>query len=178
MHKNFRVQKESGFIKLRSIVIVILLTVIWVVLVESIEPIFLILGLLSSVVAVYFTKVFLPLKDIEDINFAKLMFYPIFVIGQVILAGLYVTKVVLFGGRVDIVRIQTDIKSKPLKAILEASITITPGSIYVTSEGEEGNQDLIVLWLRAKNEPKPQELPNINEAVKGSLEERLLKAQK
>ncbi|MCL1936468.1 MAG: Na+/H+ antiporter subunit E [Defluviitaleaceae bacterium] len=159
---------------LRKLIIVTFLTLVWIILVETLSPIFVISGVVASIISVLFTKKFLPLKEIDEINFTKLIFYPIYLIGEIFKSAFYVLTIVFSKERTDIVAIPTDIEVKPLRAMLEASITLTPGSLYVITEDDKIN----VLWLRKRDEPDPEDMENLKVALLGDMEDKLIVAVK
>ena len=153
----------------------ILIFIVWVILVESFQPIFLVFGVFVSVFTVWFTFKYLPPKATSDINFVKLIFYPFYLVGLVYLSAIYVVRIALLGERCDIVSVDTDIKSPILSAMLEASLTLTPGSIFIE---RDGNNNVVLLWLRLYNEPDPKDIPNLSKECVGDIESKLIKAQK
>lgn len=150
------------------------MTVIWIILVESFAPIFLISGVIVSIVTLYFSKKYLPLKEIENVAFSKLMFFPFYLIGQIYLSSIYVMKVIIVGERVDIVEIKTSLKDESLKSLLADTITLIPGAVSLDVSGDT----ITIAWLRKKTDPDPELVPNKDEILKGKLEYKLLKAQR
>jgi len=159
---------------MKNILAIVILTAIWIILVESFEPIFVISGILASTVSVMVSKRFLPLKEIEDVSFRKLVFYPFFLVGQIYSGGFYVIKIILSGQRTDLVTIKTSLKSDVLRVILADTITLTPGSVLLDLTDDE----IMVVWLRNKNAPDVELVQNKDELLKGNIEKMLFKAQK
>lgn len=161
-------------ILIRRFIVVLIFTSIWIIFVESLSPVFIAVGIAASVACLYFSKVYLPLGKIDDINFAKLIFYPFYMIWQIYAGGIYVIKIILAGQRVDFVEVNTEIKSETLRVILADSITLTPGSILI----ELTDSRILIVWLRKKSDPNPELVTNKDEIIKGHLERKLIKAQK
>ena len=159
---------------MRNIFIIAILTIVWVVLVENLEIIFLITGIIVSIFTLLACKKYLPLREIDDVSFSKLITYPAYLLGQIYLAGFYIIKVILVGERLDIVTITTELKSNTLRAILLDSITMTPGSIAIALTDDK----VMVVWLRTKSSPDVELLQDLDEQIKTGLEKRLLRAQK
>jgi len=159
----------------RNIFAVAGLTVIWIILVESFAPIFLISGVIVSSVTLYFSKKYVPLKEMENVDFSKLIFFPFYLIGQIYLSAIYVMKVILIGERVDIIEIKTTLEDESLKSILADTITLIPGAVSLDVSDDN---TITIAWLRKKNEPDPELIENKDEILKGKLEYKLLKAQK
>lgn len=113
----------------------------------------------------------------DNISLAKLWFYPFFIVWQVYLAGFAVMKIVLSPGgeRTDFVNVKSKLKNDLLKAMLFDSVTLTPGTIYIDTDG---NDVATVVWLRGANEPHPDDLENVDGDVLATLEDALAKAEK
>jgi len=155
-----------------SIFITLMLVIVWIILVEDFSVSTILAGLVVSMCCTYFFYRALPWKKVTDVDFVNLITYPFFLIGQVYVAGFYVLKIIIKGGRVEVLELGTEIKSEYLRALLAHSTTLTPGSIALDMKDDK----MTALWLR-----EPGEMPDISVAdaiIKGKLEERLLKAQK
>ena len=157
-----------------NIVIVVALTFVWIILVESLSLIAIITGIVISVVCVFFGKKFLPLKKITGVNFNKLATYPFFLLGQIFSSSIYVSKIILFGAKTDIVEIEANIENDSLRVMLADSITLTPGSLLLELKDEK----MTILWLRPKGSPDVEQTENIGGQIMSKLENRLIKAQK
>ena len=154
------------------IFVTLMLVIVWIILVEDFSVATVLVGLVVSMFCTYFFYRALPWKKVTDVDFVNLITYPFFLIGQVYVAGFYVMKVILKGGRVEVIELGTELKSEYLRALLAHSTTLTPGSVALDMKGDK----MTALWLR-----EPGEMPDISVAdaiIKGKLEERLLKAQK
>jgi len=149
-----------------------MLVIVWIILVEDYSPTTILTGLVVSTFCTYFFYRALPWKRVTDVDFANLITYPFFLIGQVYMAGFYVIKIIVKGGKIEVLELGTQLKSEYLRALLAHSTTLTPGSIALDMKGDK----LEVLWLREVGD-----MPDISVAdaiIKGKLEERLIKAQK
>ena len=158
--------------KLSHVITVLALTVIWIILTESVSPFNIGVGVAAGILTAVFLRKFLPVKNIDDVNFYRLITFPFYLIGQIYVAGFQVIWMVLKGSRVGTIVLKTEIKSEALKVILVDSITLTPGSVLIDLEGDNLN----LLWIREKNEPADVE--TAERKLKARLERRLLKAQK
>ena len=148
------------------------LTVVWIILVEELTWQSVAMGMLISMVCMYFGKKFLPFSEIKSINFYKLATYPFFLVGQIYMAGFQVIRIILKGSVVDVVTVKSKLKDETLRIILADSVTLTPGSILL----ELTDDFITLLWIRDKGTPGDPET-----AVKlltNKLERRLLKAEK
>jgi len=162
----------------RRIFSVVILLLFWVILSESASWLILSTGIVTSYLIVVFCQRMLPIDlALENISLRKLWFYPVFIIGQVYLAGWSVLKIVLSpaGERTDFVTVQSKINSPLLKAMLFDSVTLTPGTIYV--KGLSGDSGNLIVWLRGAKEPHPDQLSDLDDIILGSLENALIKAE-
>ena len=156
-----------------NIIIVLALTFVWIILVESLSFIVIITGLAIAVVCVFFGRKFLPLKKIEGVNFNKLVTYPFFLLGQIFSSSIYVSKIILFGAKTDIVEVETNIENDSLRVILADSVTLTPGSLLL----ELADEKMTILWLRPKDAPDVEQTEDPGRQIMEKLENRLMKAQ-
>ena len=148
------------------------LTLVWIILMEEFSWRNMAIGMAVSLGCMHLFVKFLPFKEIQNVNFFKLISFPFYLIGQVYVAGLYVIKIILTGAEVDIVTVKTNLQNESLRVMLVDSITLTPGSILL-----ELKDDLItLLWIRDKNTPGDSD--TADELLKGRLEKRLLRAEK
>ena len=156
-----------------NIVITAALTIVWIILVESLSPIVIVTGVAIGVVCVFFGKKFLPLEKIKGVNFNKLTSYPFFLLGQIFSSSIYVSKIILFGAKTDIVKVETGLENDSLRVMLADSVTLTPGSLLLELEGGK----MTILWLRPKGSPDVEQTENPSRQIMGKLEKRLAKAQ-
>ena len=158
--------------KVGNIFIILALTCVWILLREDFTSTTILSGLFFAVVTHVFCRFALPPGKMNDAKFTRLVTYPLYIIGQVYVAGFYVVKMIFSGAEVEIVQMRTAIKSESLKAILVDSITLIPGSIFISLD-DDGFK---VLCIEVKGKKLSQE--EWEESIKGSLERRLAKAQK
>ena len=147
------------------------LAAIWIIWAEELSLFTAVLGLLMGCVCLYISHKFIPLKELRDVRFSKLILYPFYLAGQIYLQGLVVIKIIFTGGRVDIVKTKTSLQSDFLKAMLINSVTLTPGSIPLDLQGGK----LTVLNLSHKHE---KNVIDVVDQLRARLEKRLLRAQK
>jgi len=157
-----------------KVIIVVVLTLVWVIMVESTSVGTILVGISISIGCVCFANRYLPLAKIKGVNFGKLAAYPFFLVGQILSSGIYVSKIILFGARTDIVQARTSIKNDSLRVMLADSVTLTPGSVLLEMQDE----NMTILWLRPKDAPNVQDTVDIDGQIMGKLESQLVKAQK
>jgi multicomponent Na+:H+ antiporter subunit E len=157
-----------------NIIIVLALTFVWIILMESLSVIVIVTGVAISVVCVFFGKKFLPLEKIKGVNFNKLATYPFFLLGQIFSSSIYVSRIIFFGAKTDILEVETNLENDSLRVMLADSVTLTPGSLLL--ELKDGK--MIILWLRPKGSPEVEQTENAGRQIMGKLEKRLIKAQK
>jgi len=156
-----------------SFITLIALTLVWIVLLEEISWQAFGIGILSSMVCMYFGSKFLSYEEIKHLNYLRLITYPLFLVGQIYLAGFQVIKVIFVGCRVTIVPVKTKLKLEVLRIILGDTITLIPGSVLLKLD----HKDLTVLWITTKNAPVLNKA-DTEELIKGKIERRLTLAQK
>jgi len=163
---------EAYVVKVGDVFIVLALACVWILLREEFSGAAVVSGLIFGSVAHFFCCRALPAKKTDDVEFSKLVMYPLYIIGQVYLAGFYVVKLIFSGAEVEIVQMTTDLESDYLRAVLVDSITLIPGSVLIKLDGTE----FTLLWLKPKG--KDISIEERDESLKGHLVRRLIKAQK
>ena len=164
--------KVRNIFKLSNIIIILALTCVWILLREEFSIETVLFGLLFATAVQFFCCRALPTNNMNDVNFFKLATYPLFLIGQVYMAGFHVIKLIFSGADAEIIQVKTNIESEALRIVLVDSVTLTPGSVLIRLDGNE----FTLLWLKAKgSNPTVEER---EESLKGALERRLIKAQK
>jgi len=160
-------------VKVGNILIVLALTCVWILLREEFSVATILLGLVFSVVTLIFCNRALPMGKVSNVRFTKLALYPLFLIGQVYVAGFHVIKLIFTGADAEIIQVKTDIENESLRILLVDSVTLTPGSVLIKLEGDE----FTLLWLKGKGDDalSPKERDDL---IKGRLEKWLIKAQK
>ena len=130
------------------------------------------IGLGVSIVCVYYSRKFLPLKAITDVSFFKLFLYLFYLLKEIYVAGFHVIGIIIKGqARTDIVTMRTKITNDTLRVVLADSITLTPGSVLL----DLTDDNITVVWLRGADEP--EELDSAEELLMDGLENALIKAQ-
>ena len=152
------------------------LTVIWIILTETFDPAFVISGIILSALSLQVSQKFLPVKRVENVNFARLALYPFMLLKEIYKGGFYVIGIIFSGEKTELLEIDTELKNEALIAILAESITMTPGSVIIEKR-EDGNK-MLVAWLRPKHAIALEDHPDPGKEIKGPLEKALLKAEK
>ena len=150
----------------------VILTFVWIILRETFSLFSVIAGVILSIGCLYFYHKYLPLKQIENIRYPRLILYVFYLIGQIYASGFYVIGLIIKGASIDIIELKTKITNESLKVLLADSITLTPGSILLDLEDEK----LTLLCLKRKNDTR--DLEAMDNFLKGHLENQLLKVQK
>ena len=150
-----------------SIYLAIALTIMWVIFNENASPLTFLVGGLVSSACIWFTNRYIPSRLDLPINFFKLALYGIFLIGQVYMSGFNVIKLILTGATSELVETTTEIEDVSLRAILAASITLTPGSSVISLDGNK----LTIVWMRKHPVADP------GAVLKGKLEERVMRVK-
>jgi multicomponent Na+:H+ antiporter subunit E len=156
----------------RIFIVVPALAVVIIILTEDISVRGVFVALAVSSVAVFFSAKYLPVRQVSNIKFFRLVTYPLYLIWMIYYSGFQVIKIILKGSRVEVVTVATDIKSEILRVILVDSITLTPGSVLLDLDGER----VTLLWIRDKNTPPGP--VSADKQLKEKLERRLKKAER
>ena len=159
--------------KVGNIFIVLALTCVWILLREDFTVATILSGLFFSAATLFFCHRALPMGKVTNVRFTKLAMYPLFLIGQVYLAGFHVIKLIFTGASAEIIQVKTNIENESLRILLVDSVTLTPGSVLIRLEGNQ----FTLLWLKGKNE-ETLSTEARDELIKGRLEKWLIKAQK
>ena len=152
----------------------IFLTFIWVILREDFTLPTIAIGVIISIGCIAYSRKFLPLSEVKNVRFFRLFLYLFYLIWQIYLSGFHVIKLIITGkARPDFVTVQTKLTNESLRVVLADSITLTPGSILL-----DLTDDKITVVLMVGTDESPLTGSLADREIKGSLEERLLKAQR
>ena len=173
MHQYYIDTGENRNLKRNSIFMIVALTGIWIILMESATLFTVGTGLAVSVVCVIFCRRFLPMEKLSGINYFRFFLYIFYLIGQMYVAAVSAVRLVIKGARTEIVEVETVIKNEFLRVMLANSITLVPGSVTL-----DINEDRLTVLLLTDRDADESTLENAGEQIKGGLERRFLKAQK
>ncbi|MCL2235060.1 MAG: Na+/H+ antiporter subunit E [Defluviitaleaceae bacterium] len=156
-----------------SFFLVIAMALVWIILTETLDWSALAIGLLMGAFCLYFSDMFLPKVEGGRVKMTKLILYPLYIIGQVYLAGFTMLKFIIKGAEWQMVPVKTSLKAEVLRVMLADSMTFVPGSVSV-----DINDDTITsLWIFDKGTDLNKLGPDkISELAKGGLEKQLAKA--
>jgi len=156
---------------LKNIFKVAILTIVWLVLRESVSPADIFFGVAVSLLCVWYSQKFIPLASITGVKFFKLIPYFFYLIWQIYLSGFSVIKMILTDATTYTVTVKTTLQNETLRVILGDSVTLTPGSTLL----DITDDNITVVLLCSKRDPAP--LENVDEKIKGNLENWLLKME-
>jgi len=151
----------------------ILLTTIWLILVEKITLQLLAVGILVSAGSLYIYHRFLPFPKVTGISLFRLTLYPFYLIGKLYLSAFSAMKLIVSGADVDVIEVKTKITNSFLQTMLANSITLTTGAISM-----ELKDGIITVLLLKKKTNNHEETQKAGEAMVHKLENFLLKAQR
>jgi len=160
-------------VKVGNVFIVLALTCVWILLREDFTLITILSGLFFSIITLIFCNKALPMGKVTNVRFGKLAMYPLFLIGQVYLAGFHVIKLIFTGASAEIIQVKTNIENESLRILLVDSVTLTPGSVLIRLDGN----NFTLLWLNGKRD-EALSTEERDELIKGRLEKWLIRAQK
>jgi len=149
----------------------LLLLITWIILVEELSWFSVILGGIVSLACLLFAWKFIPLTQLREIYFFKLVLYVLWLIGEIYMQGFQVIRMIFTDVRIDVVAVKTELRSDFLKTLLVNSVTLTPGSISLNLEGDT----VTVLNLGNSREKDP--FKTVNDSLL-QMERKLLKVQK
>jgi len=155
-----------------SVGFVVLLTVVWCVLQEEFSWLNILFGLLVAVFTLFFSNTFVLKEDYGKryaIRPFMLLWYLLVLIWKIYDAGFHAMAKILTGGvNVNIVEVNTVLHNPFHVALLANSITLTPGTVTMETDG----QRLKVIWIDAHTRD-----PEIaGKEIKGGFEDMLVKA--
>jgi multicomponent Na+:H+ antiporter subunit E len=156
-----------------SIIMIVVLTVVWIILRESLTVVTAVVGLAISTGCVILSRRVIPLARTERIKPLWLFIYLFYLLGQIFLGGIATIRIILFGAHVEIVKFKTQLRGKFLRTLLVNSITLVPGSVSL----DLVDDTITVLWLMRKTK-EPPDVENAGELLKGKLERMLIRAEK
>ena len=155
----------------RKIFSVALLTLVWLVLRETVSFADVAFGVILSALCLWYSQKFIPLRKIQGVSFFKLVLYHFYLLWQIYVSGFYVIKIIFTGANTHITTIKTLINNEELRVIFADSITLTPGSVMLDLTGN----DVTVLWLCDRREA--DKVKDADRFIKGQLESKLMDAQ-
>ena len=153
---------------------ILILALVWVALNGGFTIYNAVIGVAVGMAAYFPTRYFMRPAKVTGVNFLRLITYPFFLIGQIYISGWVLIKMIIFGCKVEVVRVETLLKNDFLRALLCNSITLIPGSVMLQQEESQ----LTVMLLREKNAQPFESDCDIGYEVKGKPEQRLLKAER
>lgn len=152
-------------------VALLLLTAVWIILCERLSPATVAAGIIVSLVCIIVCDRLLPFKRLTGVKLLRLMFYPLYLIGQVYIAGITSIGIILSSAETEIIEVDTELKNEFLRVLFANSITLTPGNISLGLKGDK----ITVLCLKKENSTETAEERGVQ--IKHTLERVLLKMQ-
>lgn len=152
---------------------IILLTVTWIILSESITVMTVIYGIIISAGCLYASNRLLPAQKIKNVKIFRLSIYLFYLIGRIYFSSFKVIKLIFSDPEVDIVKVKTQISNKFLRTLLANSISLPPGTISLDLKDDT----ITVLRLKDKTDELLDSETNSG-LIMGKFEKMLLKMQK
>jgi multicomponent Na+:H+ antiporter subunit E len=119
-----------------TIFVTIALTAVWIILMEGISWQIVATGLMAAVVSTHFMGKFFGFEEIKDVNFFRLVTYPVWLVARVYLDAFLLVHLILGRPKWGIMHAELELENETLRTIVADSITLTPGSVYITREGK------------------------------------------
>jgi multicomponent Na+:H+ antiporter subunit E len=154
-----------------SLLAFVVLMIIWIILMGNFSAFSIISGIIASLAAIICSSMLISLPPVDDVKFFKLFTHILFLIKEIYVQGFYVIKLIFIGAKPDVAVVKTDLNSSFLKAVLINSITLSPGSIPLSLDGDE---------LTVLNLGNPHDLRSFEEVndLRIRIERNLKKAEK
>ena len=127
------------------------------------------IGMFMSMVCMHLVGKFLNFEEIRNVNFYKLITYPLWLVGRIYLDALYLVKMIVTNSKWGIITKELTLENESLRIMLADSITLTPGSVYIERDGE-------IITLLCIESKKKQGFPTAEDDLR-SIENRLMRAQ-
>lgn len=151
--------------------IIILCSILWVILNETINLFQLVLGSILGFIAIFMSENYFTLTNYSETYRIKpvvLIQYTLYLFYQIFYAGFATTKLIITGKvNPGIVVIETALEDDFKRCMLANSITLTPGTVTIDSTDNK----LTVLWINCETEDPVK----AGEIIKGKFESILLK---
>ena len=149
--------------------VMVALTFVWIILMEQISWQNAAVGMFMSMVCMHLVGKFLNFEEIHNVNFYKLITYPLWLVGRIYMDALYLIKMILTDSKWGIISRELTLSNESLRIMLADSITLTPGSVYIEREGA----DITLLCIESS---KKEGFPTAEDDLR-SIERRLMKSQ-
>jgi len=107
------------------------------------------LGMFFGMLCMHLIGRFFNFEEIADVKFYKLALYPLWLLRRIYSDAFFLIRLVLGGAKWGVVSYKLELENESLRTILSDSITLTPGSVYLTREDDE----IILLCIGEKNKP-------------------------
>ena len=112
----------------------IALTFLWVILMEELSWQTIAIGLFMSMLCLHFIAMFLNFEEVRHVNFFRLAKYPLWLIVRIYTDAIFLIKCILKGSKWGIITEDLHLKNESLQILLSDSITLTPGSVYISRD--------------------------------------------
>ena len=152
-----------------TVFVMFALTFVWIILMEQVSWQNAAIGMFMSMVCMHLVGKFLNFEEIRNVNFYKLVTYPLWLVGRIYLDALYLVKMILTNSKWGIITRELTLSNESLRIMLADSITLTPGSVYIERNGE-------IITLLCIESGKKEGFPTAEYDLR-SIEQRLIRAQ-
>ena len=128
----------------------LLLTAVWVMLMNELSPGYIVFGLILGILVPLFTAAYWPNKPVIRSPF-KAVTYVLLVLWDIVVANITVARIVLFKPNADLrpawITVPLDLKTPEAISLLAGTITMTPGT--VSSDIAADGRSILVHCLHA-----------------------------
>lgn len=131
-----------------TIFVTLAMTFVWIILMEGFSWQNAAIGMFMSILSMHLMGMFFDFEEIKGVDFYKLAWYPVWLIGRIYVDAFFLTKLILSDAKWGIMTAKMELKNESLKIMLADSITLTPGSVYL--ERDEETITLLCIGSREK----------------------------
>lgn len=124
------------------------LTFVWIILMEGFSWQNFAVGLLVANLSNHFMGKFFNFEEVKNVNFYKLVTYPMWLICRMYADAIKLTYLVLTNSsKWGILKYKLSLQNEALRIIAADSVTLTPGSVCL----ERNEENMILLSIDSKN---------------------------
>ena len=153
-----------------TIFVIAALTFVWCILMEGFSWQNAAVGMAMSMLSMHLMGKFFDFEEVKDVNFYKLITYPLWLIGRIYVDAFFLLKLILSNTKWGVIRADLNLDSEFLRILLADSITLTPGSVYL----ERDEKEITLLCIGRRDKPGyPASIDGLH-----SIEKVLIKSQK
>lgn|GEM_PF-713168 len=142
------IQKAALIMGRHTIFTIVALTFVWCILMEAFTWQTVAIGLFVSMLALHFFRKFFGFDEIKNVNFRKLLIYPLWLLWRIYVDAFFLMKLIVTDAKWGMMTEELVLENESLRLMLADSITLTPGSVYISRDKK--NITLLCIGSRKK----------------------------